>query len=353
MKPTIEACLVVMMVAVSVPAHAQGPEDAVRGAVKDGDKVKIALESPGIDDDGRTERFLTAAATRFPTSVRLQILLSFLDLRRGRLDAALDRICRTVDRAPRDVEALLVRSEIATLIDSSDAERFTRPLMADSAEAPTQLISHRQSGRRRLAGTADPDRYDPGDAGRRDGRARLAGARVPSRLEGPSNEPAPADGGITPARPAIRATVGADGGRCRRDARTGGLLRAALSCASRFRPSPRRRPDSELRNSFLTQPTEIGSAHEDAAHQESGDCKELGAVLPAHAAEIHETHVGLMDESRRCQRVIAAFGPEAPARDPPQICVDRLHQPSVCGRIALAPRHEPLGHAFLRHALIR
>lgn len=68
-----------------------------------------------------------------------------------------------------------------------------------------------------------------------------------------------------------------------------------------------------------------GMVHQDATHQASGDREELDAVLPAYAAEIYETHVGLMDESRRCQRVIAAFGPEAPARDTPKICVHDLH----------------------------
>ncbi len=102
----------------------------------------VGLHLLSLDDDSRTERFLTAAATRFPSSVRLQILLAFLDLRRGRADAALDRIRRTVDKTPRDVEGLLARSEIATLVGSPEAERFTQPLLAESADAPTQLISH-------------------------------------------------------------------------------------------------------------------------------------------------------------------------------------------------------------------
>jgi hypothetical protein len=59
--------------------------------------------------------------------------------------------------------------------------------------------------------------------------------------------------------------------------------------------------------------------HQDATHQASRDGEELDAVLPADAAEIHETQVDLVDESRRCQRVSAAFSPEASARDPPQI----------------------------------
>ena len=76
----------------------------------------VGLHLLSLDDDSRTERFLTAAATRFPSSVQRQILLAFLDLRRGRADAALDRVRRTVDKTPRDLEGLLARSEIATLV---------------------------------------------------------------------------------------------------------------------------------------------------------------------------------------------------------------------------------------------
>jgi TolB-like protein/Flp pilus assembly protein TadD len=95
-----------------------------------------------LDADSRAERFLAPAAVRFPAATRLQILLSYLDLRRGRPDAALDRIRRTVDNAPTNVEALLTRLEVAALMGSADAGRYAEPLMAESADAPTQLIWH-------------------------------------------------------------------------------------------------------------------------------------------------------------------------------------------------------------------
>ena len=95
-----------------------------------------------LDDDSRSEPFLASAAMRFPTAVRLQILLSYLDLRRGRPAAALDRIRRTVDKAPNNVEALLVRLEIAAIAGSPDVTRLTEPLLAESADAPTALIWH-------------------------------------------------------------------------------------------------------------------------------------------------------------------------------------------------------------------
>ena len=43
-----------------------------------------------LDDDTRSERFLTAAAARSPSDSRLQILLAFLDLRRARPQSAID-----------------------------------------------------------------------------------------------------------------------------------------------------------------------------------------------------------------------------------------------------------------------
>jgi eukaryotic-like serine/threonine-protein kinase len=95
-----------------------------------------------LDADSRAERFLAPAAVRFPAATRLQILLSYLDLRRGRTDAALDRIRRTVDNAPTNVEALLTRLEVAAIAGSADAGRFAEALLAESADAPTQLTWH-------------------------------------------------------------------------------------------------------------------------------------------------------------------------------------------------------------------
>ena len=95
-----------------------------------------------LDDDTRAERFLSAAALRFPTTARLQFLLSYLDLRRGRGEAALERIRRTVDSAPTNVEALVTRLEVAAITGAPDVRRLAEPLLAESADAPTELIWH-------------------------------------------------------------------------------------------------------------------------------------------------------------------------------------------------------------------
>jgi hypothetical protein len=80
--------------------------------------------------------------------------------------------------------------------------------------------------------------------------------------------------------------------------------------------------------------------HEDLAHDARGNREELGAVLPVHPPEVHEAHVGLMDEGRRCQGVVSPLRAQPPAGDPPQVLVDSGYEPTVRGPIAMAPPHE-------------
>ena len=87
-----------------------------------------------LDGDARTERFLTAAATRFPTAMRLQILLALLDLRRGQASAALDRIRQAADAAPNNIEVLLTRAEIATIAGAADAPDIVGALLLRAAD---------------------------------------------------------------------------------------------------------------------------------------------------------------------------------------------------------------------------
>jgi TolB-like protein/Flp pilus assembly protein TadD len=93
-----------------------------------------------LDDDARSERFLTAAATRFVSTTRpdrigrLEILLAFLDLRRGRAAAAVERMQAAALKTPDDIEVLLTRAEIATFAGSPDAPRYVRELMGRAGE---------------------------------------------------------------------------------------------------------------------------------------------------------------------------------------------------------------------------
>jgi TolB-like protein/Flp pilus assembly protein TadD len=87
-----------------------------------------------LDDDARTERFLTAAVARFSNANRLQVLLAFLDLRRGRPEAALERIRAAAVKAPNDIEIRLTRAEIETFAGSGDAAVHIAELMASAAD---------------------------------------------------------------------------------------------------------------------------------------------------------------------------------------------------------------------------
>jgi tetratricopeptide (TPR) repeat protein len=87
-----------------------------------------------LDDDAQTERYLTAKAERFPDAMRLQILLSMLDLRRGQPQAAADRIRAAAVKTPNNIEVLLTRAEILTFAVTDDAPEVVRALMARAAD---------------------------------------------------------------------------------------------------------------------------------------------------------------------------------------------------------------------------
>jgi tetratricopeptide (TPR) repeat protein len=87
-----------------------------------------------LDDDARSERFLTTAAARSPNEDRLQILLAFLDLRRGRPQAAVDRIRATVEKRPGNIEGLLTRAEIETFAGAPDAPGHVASLFERAAD---------------------------------------------------------------------------------------------------------------------------------------------------------------------------------------------------------------------------
>ncbi len=94
--------------------------------------VGVALLQLG--DDERTERFLAAEAARSPGTMRLQALLALLDVVRGRSDAAVSRIYRAAEAAPKDIEVLLTRAEITFLAGHKDAPEHVRSLMGRAAD---------------------------------------------------------------------------------------------------------------------------------------------------------------------------------------------------------------------------
>jgi adenylate cyclase len=92
----------------------------------------VALLS--LDDDARTERLLMVGAARFPDNLRVQTLLAFLDLRRGRTEAAVARMRAAANQKPDSIEVLLTRAEVLTFAGTADAADVVRSLVARAAD---------------------------------------------------------------------------------------------------------------------------------------------------------------------------------------------------------------------------
>jgi tetratricopeptide (TPR) repeat protein len=91
--------------------------------------------------------------------MRLQILLALLDLRRGRPQAALERIRAAAEKTPNNIEVLLTRAEIAMFAGAPDAPDVVGGLLERAADglfhtAPYPVkLAHAYYLRRRGANT--------------------------------------------------------------------------------------------------------------------------------------------------------------------------------------------------------
>jgi TolB-like protein/tetratricopeptide (TPR) repeat protein len=100
----------------------------------------VTLGLMPLDDDSATARFLLAAERRFPTELRIQALLAWLDLRRGSDQAALERARRMVRNAPDDTEGPPNLAELAVVVGDSDAASLIGPLARQDPEAAGQMF---------------------------------------------------------------------------------------------------------------------------------------------------------------------------------------------------------------------
>ena len=66
---------------------------------------------------------------------------------------------------------------------------------------------------------------------------------------------------------------------------------------------------------------------ENFAHQTRCHRKEVHAIAECHAIEIHQPHIGFVNERRGLQRVILTFQPQSGARDSPELVIDERHEP--------------------------
>jgi TolB-like protein/tetratricopeptide (TPR) repeat protein len=88
-----------------------------------------------LDDDARADRYLTAAAARFPNAHRIQVVLAFLDLKRRRTPAAVERIRAALEKSPGNVELLIAHAEIVTFAGTADAAEIVASLVPRAADA--------------------------------------------------------------------------------------------------------------------------------------------------------------------------------------------------------------------------
>jgi serine/threonine protein kinase/tetratricopeptide (TPR) repeat protein len=122
----------------------------------------VGLGLMPLDDDSATGRFLLDAERRFPTELRVQGMLAWLDLRRGSNRAALERARRMVRNEPDNTEGPPMLAELAVVVGDSDAARLIEPLARQDPEAAGQMFPeslrslyaltlHRQGDTRRAA----------------------------------------------------------------------------------------------------------------------------------------------------------------------------------------------------------
>ncbi|MGH7511422.1 MAG: protein kinase domain-containing protein [Gemmatimonadales bacterium] len=100
----------------------------------------VGLGLMPLDDDSVTGRYLLAAEQRFPDEPRIQVLLAWLDLRRGLNQAALERMRRMVQNNPDNTEGPPNLVELAVVVEAPDAERLIEPLARQDPEAAGQMF---------------------------------------------------------------------------------------------------------------------------------------------------------------------------------------------------------------------
>ena len=94
----------------------------------------------GLADDSATARFLLAAERKDPAQPRVQGLLVWLDMRRGRNAAATERAQRLVLNQPDNTEVPPIRAELAVFINDPDAAGLIDSLARQDPEAAGQMF---------------------------------------------------------------------------------------------------------------------------------------------------------------------------------------------------------------------
>ena len=101
---------------------------ALARAVRARDAYHVALGLMPLGDDSATGRYLLESERRHPAEPRIQVLLAWLDQRRGHNQAALDRARRILRNDPDNTEIPPNLAELAVIVEAPDAERLIEPL---------------------------------------------------------------------------------------------------------------------------------------------------------------------------------------------------------------------------------
>ncbi len=94
----------------------------------------------GLADDSATARFLLAAGQKDPKEPRIQYLLFWLDMRRGRNAAATARARRLLQSEPDNTEVPPNVAELAVYLDEADAAALIEPLAKRDPTAAGQMF---------------------------------------------------------------------------------------------------------------------------------------------------------------------------------------------------------------------
>jgi hypothetical protein len=83
-----------------------------------------------------------------------------------------------------------------------------------------------------------------------------------------------------------------------------------------------------------------GAIDQDAPHHPGRNCEEMGAVLPLHASEIHQTHVGFIYQGGCLQTVAGALTFHIVVGQATEFVVNSRGQPLKSALVSLAPGTE-------------
>jgi tetratricopeptide (TPR) repeat protein len=93
-----------------------------------------------LRNDAESERFLTEAARHFPSSPRLQVLLTMLETLRGQLSEALERARTAVQKQAGSAELKILLAELAWLSGTDDADVLTEEWLKREPDSPGRLL---------------------------------------------------------------------------------------------------------------------------------------------------------------------------------------------------------------------